>query len=74
MSKQTHYFAPDGNYGDATGIVIVDTTHFTEGDWDTIAYSAEQYRVGAALEISRQHAEAMREGTYVHDGFEAGAL
>ena len=31
-----HYFAEDGNYGDANGIVIVDTTKWTEADWDKL--------------------------------------
>jgi len=33
-SKQTHYFATDGNYGDAESIIILDTRDFPEGAWD----------------------------------------
>lgn len=31
-----HYFAADGNYGDATDLVIVQTSDWTTEDWDII--------------------------------------
>jgi hypothetical protein len=32
----THYFASDGSFGDANGMTIVDTSLFTDEDWETI--------------------------------------
>ena len=31
-----HYFAEDGNYGSADGLVIVDTSDWTEDEWEII--------------------------------------
>ncbi len=46
-----HYFAADGNYGDATDGVIVDTTDFTEEDWEKIENAPDEQRVHIAVRI-----------------------
>jgi hypothetical protein len=32
-----HYFSADGNYGDASDCVVVDTSDFTDSDWEELA-------------------------------------
>jgi hypothetical protein len=36
MEATWTYFAPDGSYGDARDLLIIDTTNLTPGDWDAI--------------------------------------
>ena len=36
-----HYFATDGNYGNAENLVIIDTADWTEDEWDIIEQSPE---------------------------------
>lgn len=49
-----HYFAQDGNYGDAAMLVVVDTKHFTEQDWDSIDMASDWEKAQIALEISNR--------------------
>ena len=46
------YFATDGNFGDADKITIVDTTTWTEDDWDMIDQASDNERYLAARTIS----------------------
>ena len=32
----SHYFSVDGSYGDAEGLVVVDTTYWTEEDFEEV--------------------------------------
>ena len=49
MTQQTHYFAKDGSYGDATGLIVIVTEKFTEDDWsmiqDLLGYKDWDYTV-----------------------------
>jgi hypothetical protein len=38
------YFAEDGNYGDASGLVIVDTSDWTEEQWQMIEGTSDGFR------------------------------
>ena len=49
------YFALDGNYGDATDIVIIDTEKLTELDWNGIEEELDYYRAELAKEIERKY-------------------
>lgn len=52
----THYFAPDGNYGSASGVLIVHTDQFTEEDWEEIESSHDSTRVEVVTELlKRRH-------------------
>jgi hypothetical protein len=51
------YFAADGNYGDATGLVIVDTSTWDEETWNHIEEVQESFRPYRAIEE-----QAVREG------------
>jgi len=36
MSTQWTYFAADGSFGDAGDLVVIDTTNFTDAEWEAI--------------------------------------
>ena len=45
------YFAKDGNFGDAEGIELIDTSNFNDDDWQSIWEASDNNRVSTALEI-----------------------
>lgn len=47
------YFALDGNYGDADGIVIVDTTGWSEEDWTAIDEVGDADRANLAYALAK---------------------
>jgi hypothetical protein len=49
-----HYFADDGNYGDAEGLVVVKTEGWTEDDWDLIFMAQDWDRPRVARDIASQ--------------------
>jgi hypothetical protein len=49
-----YYFATDGNYGDATELIIVDTTNWSESDWQLIEDSHDSERSDVAQRISEE--------------------
>lgn len=55
--SHTHYFAMDGNYGDAEKIVIVDTSDWDEDDWAAVEYARDGEE---RMEIAR----AIADGEY----------
>lgn len=46
-----HYFATDGNYGDAEDLVVIDSDLFTEDDWTAIGEELDYYRIELAKTI-----------------------
>jgi len=48
-----HYFATDGNYGNAENLVIIDTADWTEDEWDIIEQSPENDRTKIAQQLSQ---------------------
>lgn len=44
------YFAKDGSYGDAAGLVIVDTSKWTEETWNMIEETSDGFRAYRAVE------------------------
>jgi hypothetical protein len=48
------YFADDGAYGNATGLVIIDTGDWTEEDWDLIDDTQDWERPRVARDIAIQ--------------------
>jgi hypothetical protein len=46
------YFASDGSYGDATGLVVVDTSKWTEEQWQMIEETSDGFRAVRAMEES----------------------
>jgi len=47
-----HYFAADGNYGDASALVVVDTSEWTEADWVRIDEAMDDERPEIAKQIN----------------------
>ena len=47
-----HYFAADGNFGNATNLVIVDTTDWTDEEWADVEYAIDDQRSTTALSLS----------------------
>lgn len=46
------YFAMDGNYGSAHGLVVIDTNGWTDEDWDTIEMAGDYDRIVVATTIA----------------------
>ena len=51
----THFFSNDGSYGDAKGILIVDTDQWSEEDWRDIDDACDMTRLAIAKEIEEKH-------------------
>jgi hypothetical protein len=49
----TTYFAIDGNYGDADGIVIVETSEWSEDDWQAIENAGDADRASVAYALAK---------------------
>lgn len=52
---QKHYFSADGNYGDAESLTVVDTSNWTNEDWDTIDETVDYQRVIVARQIESKY-------------------
>ena len=50
-----HYFAKDGNYGDALGLVVVNTSEWTEQDWVLIDEAMDDERPEIAQQMSERN-------------------
>ena len=50
------YFAKDGNYGEADGLVIIDTRLWNEDDWNTLEFASDWERPALAIHIDGGYA------------------
>ena len=46
-----HYFAEDGNYGSAEGLIVVDSSTFTEEEWEEIESLPDNDRILFVQEV-----------------------
>ncbi len=53
--NSTTYFALDGNYGEAHGMVVIDTTKWSEDDWTQIEEASDSERAQVALDLTRKN-------------------
>jgi hypothetical protein len=53
--RTLHYFASDGNYGSAEGYVLMETTHWSELDWEIIESATDEYRPIVARLITESY-------------------
>jgi hypothetical protein len=60
-----HYFAADGNYGDAEGLFIVDTSAWDEDDWDEVESFGDLSRMDAVRESIEKHDSPYTEANYL---------
>ena len=51
------YFAADGSYGDAHGLIILDTRGWGQTDWDKVEMSSDRERIIVALENSVENGD-----------------
>lgn len=51
------YFAFDGNYGDASGLTVIETTHWSELDWQILDAASDSYRPDVARLIAESYEE-----------------
>ena len=49
------YFAMDGNYGSAHGLVVIDTNGWNDEDWDAIENSTDSDRFIVAVTIAESY-------------------
>lgn len=56
-TNTTAYFATDGNYGSAAGIVIADTALWSEEEWNEIEEAPDYLRAATAETINARHAK-----------------
>lgn len=57
-----HYFSPDGNYGDCDGLVVLDTSNFTDEDWELLSYVRDNERARFALALAGCYDESVFDG------------
>ena len=55
IDNSTTYFALDGNYGEAQGMVVIDTTKWSEDDWTQIDEASDSERAQIALDLTRKN-------------------
>ena len=48
------YFATDGNYGTAHGLIVLNTEQFTEADWQAIEEASDNERATTAQAIAER--------------------
>ena len=51
------YFSTDGSYGDANGLIIVNTNAWPQDDWDKIEAASDWERPIVALEIAAENGD-----------------
>jgi len=60
-----HYFATDGNYGDAEGIGITVTDNWTEAHWELIDEALDADRITIAFRFANgQSVDEVKEWYY----------
>lgn len=56
-----HYFSPDGNFGNAEGLVIVPTAKWSRDDWEDIEDSQDGERHQVATEKAELYKKVLNE-------------
>jgi hypothetical protein len=49
------YFAMDGNYGVAHGLIVINTAQWTDDDWDLIDEASDYDRFSVAITIAERY-------------------
>jgi hypothetical protein len=55
LKRTLAYFAVDGNYGDASGLVVMETTHWSEIDWEIIEEADDWVRPSVARVLTESY-------------------
>lgn len=51
------YFAQDGSYGDAAGLIIIDTRAWNNNEWDRAEMAHDRDRASIALQIAVENGD-----------------
>lgn len=54
VKSPTIFVAEDGSFGDAYGMVLVQTHDWDESDWDELSNTTDNDRVAIAIEITNR--------------------
>lgn len=54
-AKSLTYFAQDGNYGSADGMTVMETTLWSELDWQMVDEASDEHRVTVARLIAESY-------------------
>lgn len=46
------FFSRDGSYGDAAGLTMLDTRHWSQADWERVKNATDDERLTVALRTS----------------------
>lgn len=49
-----HYFAEDGSYGDASNLEVIDTSDWTEEEWEMVEEASDSNRSYVAAYIANK--------------------
>lgn len=55
LERTLHYFAPDGNYGSADGMTVIETTFWNADDWDIIEQASDEDRPTVARLLTESY-------------------
>lgn len=61
LKRSLAYFAVDGNYGDASGLVVMETTHWDNTDWDIIEEADDWLRPAVARVLTESYEKGANE-------------
>jgi hypothetical protein len=53
--RSLSYFAEDGSYGDASGLLVLETTHWSELDWQLIDMARDEARPTVARILTESY-------------------
>ena len=51
------YFANDGSYGDANGLIIIDARAWNADQWERVELALDHERASIALEIAAENGD-----------------
>jgi hypothetical protein len=69
VKRTLGYFAADGNYGDASGLLVLETTYWREIDWTILESASDDQRANVARLITESY-EKPEEIAALYDKFE----
>ena len=73
IERSLHSFAPDGNYGSASGMLVLETTFWREVDWEILESASDDQRANVARLITESY-EKPEDISVLYDKFEQYGL
>lgn len=69
VERSLGYFALDGNYGNASGLLVLETTFWREVDWEILESASDDQRANVARLITESY-EKPEDMSVLYDKFE----